>query len=363
MAINPNQFAQGQASQRDWQNSSPTNSFGGGFNNGQFTPMPQGGPAMSYFSDGSSPNMNLNSNPSMRYTPTPMPQWGGMNVPQPGSYGQQGGMPQKGYTSMPNFSPGPSAPSTNMGAGAGGKPIPSGFQSAPQSPNWFGQSIVDPALLGSRKVWEDKNSRDWMMNMQPWAQMQINSGQWGQQFDEGNQRYWDESAWGKQRDTFGMGLSARQQQMAEWQAQQAANQWGAQFGREGLRDDREWDLGNRQFGLQQQLGLGELGVKQGQLDVNREANSIDQMWKAGQLSNQQRELALAELAQSQKYGIESGRLSLDTMTQKELTDYRNRQLAQEAQVAREQMANQQQIATMSAYGRAQAPNTRWARSW
>jgi hypothetical protein len=51
------------------------------------------------------------------------------------------------------------------------------------------------------------------------------------------------------------------------------------------------------------------------------------------------------------------------MTQNQLQEYRMQQLAQEAALQRENMAMQQRLATMQAFGRAQAPNARWARTW
>lgn len=294
------------------------------------------------------------------YTPAPMP--GGWNpqVPQAGGYG---GTPNAGYTPFPgNPMPTPQMPPNfNQAGGSPQAARPNPFGGNAGGASQYGpMDWVERLQLGglTPETFGDKNSAmaRYLENILPPAQFAQNAYQWGQEFGEGNRRWNDQFGWQRQGDTFNMGLAGRQQQMAEWQARENANQWAAQFGREGVRDEREWDLSNRQFGLSQELGRGDLGVKQ-------QANTIDQMWKSGQLTNQQRELALAELTQSQKYGLDTQRLGLDTRTQDELTKYRNAQLAQEAAIAREQMANQQQIATMQAYGRSQSPNVRWARSW
>lgn len=115
-------------------------------------------------------------------------------------------------------------------------------------------------------------------------------------------------------------------------------------------------LGNEQNRIDEMYKRGMLSNEQyanesqrlyqtGQLEVARQANTIDQMYKAGMLTNQQRDLALQELAQQQNDA------------------YRYAQMAQEATLSRENMANQQRLAAMNAFGRWQAPNTRFLRSW
>lgn len=329
----------------------------------------------------------------------------------------------------------------------------------------------------------------------PIWQLGQNSYQYAQDFNEAQRRWNEQFNYQQGLDQFNMGLSSRQQQMAEWQAQQANNQWAADFARQtgndawqqqfsqqqfGLQDyqtrtqlqqqqqmndwqqryqqgqldtgNRELDIrnqyqqgqlqqgnrqldiqqelnrgniaqGNRQLDIQQQLGLGNLDIQrqqntineaynqgrlsnearqialaeltqqqnfhiqnfqndlaQGRLDVERgqlgvaqQANQIDQMYKSGQLDLGQRNAALAELTQSQTYAMQQAQLgqqqteqarrfSLDYQTQAQLNAYRNQELAQQAMLAREQMAAQQQQALLAATGRNQRANVRWMRS-
>lgn len=286
----------------------------------------------------------------------------------------------------------------------------------------------------------------------PIAQFNQNNYQWQSEYDQANQRYWDQTGWQRQGDQFNMNLAAQQQVQAEWQAQQAANQWGQEFGRQTGLDQFNQNFSQQQFGLQEwqtqeqlrqaqqqqaqgyqlsqdqlaqlrayqtgQLGIGnreldirsqsdqnqfalgqgqlsqqanelaqlrayqtgQLGLGQGQLDlatrtqtdtsayqmgqlgVAQRQNEIDQMYKSGQLSLGQAQQALAELTQSQNYGLQQGQFGLAQQTQNSLEAYRNAQLAQEAALTREQMAAQQQIATMNQFGRNRSPNTKWIRA-
>ena len=274
------------------------------------------------------------------YTPSAPPTWGGMQVPQWNGGGGSGGDYDKGEKVAP--------------------------YTVPQAPDW---ATAFPSTQFSVGNFNDKNSptaRYWE-NALPMAQFMQNANQWGQEFAQGNQRYWDESGWGKQRDTFNMGMANRQQQMAEWMANEQANQWGANFGQEQLRDEREWQMAGQQFGQQQlrderdwQMAGQQFGLQQQRANTERElgleANRIENMYKSGQLSNQQRELALAELKQKSEFG-------LAFRTQDELTAYRNAQMAQEAGLTRERIEADRQNAAMAAFGRSQAPTARWTRSW
>jgi hypothetical protein len=226
----------------------------------------------------------------------------------------------------------------------------------------------------------------------PYVQLQQNSYQYTNDFNE-NQRRWDNQfGWQQNTDQFNMNLAAQQQQMADWVARNQQRNWETQFGldqemgrgylnlagdtlrsedayRQGqlgvARDQNRIDemykrgqLSNEQYANESQriYQTGQLAqaanelrsedwYRRAQANIAQSANTIDQMWKSGQLSNQQREIALAELTQAQT------------------NTFRNAQLAQEAALAREQMANQVRIANMQAFGRAQTPNARFVRSW
>ena len=82
---------------------------------------------------------------------------------------------------------------------------------------------------------------------------------------------------------------------------------------------------------------------------------------------------MAELTQQQTYGLQMAQLNqaqqeqarrfgLDFETQRALEAYRQQELGQQAQLAREQMAAQQQQALLAATGRNQRANVRWMRS-
>lgn len=279
-----------------------------------------------------------------------------------GNYGISGGNNQYRPSAFPEWNR-PAIPNANQ-------QYNQGWQAQVQ--NQWGQPFE--GFQNTYEWWKDPKQQAAMQSWLPYAQFGQNNYQYAKDFNEAQRRWNAENDWRRQQDQFGMGLSMRQQDMAEWQANEAARQWASQFGWQQTQDNRTWDLSNRQFGLEQELGRGNLGVSQQRADteaqnvknqftlgqreldvkdwynrqqvgIAQQANQIDQMWKSGQLSNQQRELALAEL------------------TQKQNDTFRNAQLAQEATLQREQMQNQQQVAALQAYGRFQAPNTRWVRSW
>ncbi len=149
------------------------------------------------------------------------------------------------------------------------------------------------------------------------------------------------------------------QQNADTQRQEAAN--ALHLGNEQNRIDQMYKSGmlsNEQYANESQrlYQTGQLSqaanelqsqdwYRRQQIDVANQQNQIDQMYKSGMISNQQRELALAELTQQQN----------DT--------YRYAAMTQEAALSRENMTNQQKLTAMNAFGRWQAPNARFVRSW
>jgi len=226
----------------------------------------------------------------------------------------------------------------------------------------------------------------------PIWQLQQNSYQYSQDANEANRRWQETFGYQQGLDQFNMGLATQQQQMAEWQAQQAANQWAQDYARQTGNDQWQQQFSQQQFGLQDysaREGLrqsdyvnqqnaayqqGQLGLGNRNADIQAQANQIDQMYKTGQLDLGARNAALAELTQSQNYGLQNRQLTtqeqelarrygLDAQTQADLNVYRQQQMAQEAALAREQIAAQQQMAIMQAYGRNQRPNARWVRNF
>jgi polyhydroxyalkanoate synthesis regulator phasin len=185
--------------------------------------------------------------------------------------------------------------------------------------------------------------------LQPWIQTQQNAMQYGQDFNE-NQRRWNQQfGWTQQNDQFNQGLAQQQQAMAQWVAQQQQNNWGQQFGLDSELGRGNLALGNRQAGIDEMY-------KQGQLGVAQQQNVIDEMFKRGQLTNEQYANESNRLYQSGQLGIGNRELDIKDW-------YQRNQLAQEAALTREGFTNQQQIASMNAFGRAQRPQARWIRSW
>ncbi len=89
-------------------------------------------------------------------------------------------------------------------------------------------NMWDPASY-EEEAWKpiSKYLQSWYLPQQEAMQ---NAYQWGSEYDEA-QRRWDESF--MQQDVmnqYGMGLQTRQQQMAEWEANEATRQWAEQFG-------------------------------------------------------------------------------------------------------------------------------------
>jgi hypothetical protein len=269
------------------------------------------------------------------------PSTGGTTPTYPSTQPYQVGNQNPNAAPTPNARPGsPVQPGTGMGYGFSWSP-----------PAWL--SNQDQAGWGSDAM--AKALQNYGL-LQPWVQTQQNAYQWGNEFNE-NQRRWDQQfGWQQLSDQFGMNLSAQQQALADWVARQNAAQWEKQFGLDTEMGRGNLALGNRELDIRDQYQQGQLGLGQRTLESEdwyrraqanqaQQANTIDQMWKSGQLSNQQRELALAELTQGQNEA------------------FRRAQLAQEAALTRENYANQMRLASMAAFGRAQAPNARWLRSW
>lgn len=240
--------------------------------------------------------------------------------------------------------------------------------------------------------------------MAEWQASQA-ANQWAQDFN----RQTGNDQWQQQ-------FSQQQFGLQDYQTREQLNQSAQQMAQQAAYQQGQLSQGNRQLDIQQQLGLGNLdvqrqqnaineayntgrltnearqialaelaqgqnyGIQQGQLDISRgqlgvaqQANQIDQMYKSGQLDLGQRNAALAELTQQQTYGLQMAQLTntqqeqarrfgLDFSTQQALNAYRQQELMQQAQLAREQMAAQEKQSLVAATGRNQRANVRWMRS-
>lgn len=112
----------------------------------------------------------------------------------------------------------------------GGSVVPNGWeQGQGQSPQQPGPiwNMWDPNTY--KRDWETVNRylSGWYYPQQ--EQMQ-NAYQWGSEFDEAQRRWDSEMQMQSLMNQYGIDLQTRQQQMAEWEAGEAARQWGEQFG-------------------------------------------------------------------------------------------------------------------------------------
>ena len=196
---------------------------------------------------------------------------------------------------------------------------------------------------------------------------QTSNDQWQQGFSQ--------QQFGLQDYTQRAGVDQAQQQITQQGAYQTGQLGVAQ---EQNRINEAYNTG-RLSNEQRQTALAELTqgqnytIQQGNQAIAQQAQRVDEMYRTGQLDLGQRNQALQELQQSQTYGLQrdqfgqvqaeqNRRFGLDETTQRDLSAYRTSQLAQERELATQQMAAQREQAMMAAYGRNQMPQTRWMRS-
>lgn len=138
------------------------------------------------------------------------------------------------------------------------------------------------------------------------------------------------------------GLASQELVSQDWYRRQQADIARAELAQTGYLQNRELDV--RDWYQRQQA------------DIARGQLTVDAMYRSGQISAQQRELALAELTQQQSNALAQAQFGWQQQ-------YAQMQMAQEAAIARERMQSEQQMAAMQAFGRAYAPNVRAIRSW
>lgn len=218
-------------------------------------------------------------------------------------------------------------------------------------------------------LWNTQPVRDqysqYLSSMLPYQQLQQNQQQYSGDFNEAQRRWNQQMGWTQATDQYNMDLSGRQQQMAEWQAQAANQQWYDQFGQTQRNDAFSQDLANRQYAQQgQQFDRN--------LQLQYAAQTIENAYNQGRLSNEQRQLALGELTQQQNYAFAQQQLAANQGWNREelaaTQQYRGQQdqlaraqMAQELQMQQAQLEAQRQNAVLQATGRNVAPNSRWMR--
>jgi hypothetical protein len=262
----------------------------------------------------------------------------------------------QGQPYKPPTSWNPNVPAAQTGGNMGAPAQTSNPWNAPTGIN------TDPSK------WTTTNANQWaqyMSTMLPYQQYVQNTYQYGNDFNEAQRRWNQQQNWTQQTDQYNMGLTGRQQQMAEWQAQEAARQWQNQFDYQRGNDAFSQDLANRQFGLSQQ-------TQDQSYQIAAQQNAINQAYNQGRLTNDQRQLALAELTQQQQNAYQYANLAATQGWNREELAATQQYRAQQDQLARAQMAQQAQLqaqqleaarqnAILQATGRNQAPNAKWMR--
>ncbi len=229
----------------------------------------------------------------------------------------------------------------------GGNPAPSPWSySVPQASQYSGnpgaQAQSSPWNTGVPATvdqWNTQAVRDqysqYLSSMLPYQQLQQNQQQYSGDFNEAQRRWNQQMGWTQATDQYNMDLTGRQQQMAEWTAQQANQQWYDQFGQTQRNDAFSQDLANRQYAQQGQ-----------QFDQNLRlqyaAQTIENAYNQGRLSNEQRQLALGELTQQQNYSFAQQQLAANQGWNREELAATQQYRAQQEQLARAQMAQDMQ---------------------
>ena len=164
-----------------------------------------------------------------------------------------------------------------------------------------------------------------------------------------------------------MGLTGRQQTFNEWQQQEAANQWAAQFGWTQQNDLFSQGLADRQL-------TGDQWYQQQQVGIAQQQNAIENAYNQGRLTNEQRQIALAEVTQQQQNAYQYAQLAATQGWNREelasINAYRQQQDAlarwqqeQQMQMQAAELQAQRQNAVLQATGRSQGngPSAIWQR--
>lgn len=212
-------------------------------------------------------------------------------------------------------------------------------------------------------------------------QARVAAAQWNQQFQQT-----------VRNDTFNQGLATRDQDLAELQNRQQYGLQDRQVSLQELQNQQRYGLDTRAADLaelqnQQRYGIDTRAAnlaERTQADLVNYRNQQDALgW--GQIGQEryatdaETGLGYANVGQ-QRYATDVGaalqrqqmlqQMGIDTRTldlrqQEQLANqmFQRQQLAQQAALQREQMALQERLGTMQAYGRAQAPQAKFIRSW
>ena len=287
-----------------------------------------------------------------------------------------------------------------------------GFMGDPNNVEWWRQANNQAAMQA------------YTNSVLPIQQLQQNAAQYGSDFTEAQRRYNMDYQAGQARDQYQFGLSDRQFDLSQQQVNTAADQWNQQFGWTqqgdrfnqnlatqdmGLRTNQQgfdqglqnrqfglqqnnqtfnqglqnrdfglrqqgqtFDQGlqNRQFGLQQQgqtfdqgLANRQFGLNQQQFGLQQNNQQFNQGMQNRQFGLEQQQFGLQQNNQTFNQGFQNRQLGMQQQNQTWNQGFQGQSLAQQAALARESNANQSNIAKMQAFGKFQAPNTKWQRNW
>lgn len=120
-----------------------------------------------------------------------------------------------------------------------------GFQYT-QRPTYNPYSYNVPTPQNTYAPTPTPNQVNWS-DPRPWNADQQNANQWGAEFGAAQNQWGQQFGWQQQSDQFNMGLTAQQQAMAEWQAQQQQANWMDQFNYQQGRDQWEQQFAGQQL--------------------------------------------------------------------------------------------------------------------
>lgn len=244
------------------------------------------------------------------------------------------------------------------------------------------ESIFNP---GS---YTDENSQyaRYMASALPVAQFGQNNFQYRNDFNEAQRRWEAEFGATQGQNQFQQQLSARQQMSAEEQARLAAAQWNQQFGHTQYMDKEGLGLTREQIANQFRMGMDEnqatrdvAGIQAGANRYAADIYSGAQRYGADQsriadMYGADRGVDVANVyGGAQRYQADQGlagqlgSANIYSGAQRYGADQElaaaKYQWDMQQRINAAMMANNLQVANISAYGRSQAPNTQWARSW
>lgn len=186
----------------------------------------------------------------------------------------------------------------------------------------------------------DSTQRDALVqyysNVLPFLQASQNAAQWNREFGENAARWRAQFGWQQQQDVFNMGLTERQQQMAELQQKYAQENWLKQFSHTQLMDLAQQKLAEGRFGLESELGRANQALQEriqtGKLQIDQERQRLAEQVQLGQLGIQEANQRLQELLGKNKMEIDKARQKLEeTLGFRRLSLQERQQLAQEQQ--------------------------------